>query len=807
MASNSQQSPLASNFRSLLAGLRWRIRFYIWVEGISLGLVWILATFLIGTMIDHLCMWGFAVDLAWWARGILLVGIGAILAVIFYSWIFRRTFVRLADHSMALLLERHYGGFHDSLVTAVEMSEHPDHANQFSDEMLAHTNRDALQQLPGVRFGSVFRSWPIVRNVTAFIVLSVVTGLYAGFGTKDLNLDLSRLYLLNRQALPQKADIEIAGVEFMRPALNSSEKPQLQWKPFVDGKVKVAKGSSVTLYIQPDLTAKVIPYVCTIDYRTDDGQRDTIDEFPQPDRKRSVAYSFNRKPFKRILSDIHFSVVGREPPGFVDRDDRGPSASRFGLWPITSRKRGYTIELVDNPVITETKLECVYPEYLKRIPATMDWTPAVKLAQGTRVTVRMKSNKPLFDVSIRETEASRVDENERINIDLQLDGKKDSFEFIIPSLDRTLSFDVTMRDADDIITEHPYQISIPMVEDAAPQVEVVMRGIGTAVTPDVIVPVEGKVSDDYDVGKAWIAAQPNSADTHDYDIAIGSGGRIKGAIDFKDIRDNEELEKNFSLKIGGKLILAVKAADKFDLGPGGPHVGSGDEYQLDIVSPDQLLAMLEMRESGMRQRLEQIIDEVRGTRDALVRVKTFSIDDAAGAEPDDESGGDGEPAKKTLSDEEKESRAQSFRLHIVEDAVRESRKSALEVLGLAASFLDIREELINNRIPDSKDRENRLKNEVADPLNNIGEEKFDDLDGYLRSLEELVPNKQELPGAADDAVAEVDDILLELDNVLQKLIKFETYNELLDIVRSLIKEQDGLTDETKSLRKKQLLED
>ena len=48
--------------------------------------------------------------------------------------------------------------------------------------------------------------------------------------------------------------------------------------------------------------------------------------------------------------------------------------------------------------------------------------------------------------------------------------------------------------------------------------------------------------------------------------------------------------------------------------------------------------------------------------------------------------------------------------------------------------------------------------------------------------------------------------MLEL-SVLQKMLELETYNELIDIVRSLIKEQNELIEKTKEIRKKELLED
>ena len=74
-----------------------------------------------------------------------------VLAYVIYRWIFRRAFVRMPDHSMAVLLERRFGQFHDSLVTAVELAEQPGHAEQFNQDMLAHTRQEAQSRTADVR--------------------------------------------------------------------------------------------------------------------------------------------------------------------------------------------------------------------------------------------------------------------------------------------------------------------------------------------------------------------------------------------------------------------------------------------------------------------------------------------------------------------------------------------------------------------------------------------------------------------------------------------------------------------------------
>ena len=76
---------------------------------------------------------------------------------------------------------------------------------------------------------------------------------------------------------------------------------------------------------------------------------------------------------------------------------------------------------------------------------------------------------------------------------------------------------------------------------------------------------------------------------------------------------------DLKLKAGQKLLLCVKAADLCDLDPkAGPNVGNSERWLLDVVSPEQLRAMLEAREVVLRQRFKAIIRDVTETRDLLL---------------------------------------------------------------------------------------------------------------------------------------------------------------------------------------------
>src|SRR5687767_1886049 len=181
MATASPSITLTPDLQSLLAGLRWRIRFFIWLEGLSLAVIWLGAMFWFSLALDYLPVLVGASEMPAIARGILLVGTGGVLAFILYRWILRRAFVQLGDRSMALLLERRFSGFQDSLVTSVELSDLPDHASPFSRELLGKTAEEAREGVGDVRYLRVFNTAPLVWKV--LLAVAVGSSVFALYGT------------------------------------------------------------------------------------------------------------------------------------------------------------------------------------------------------------------------------------------------------------------------------------------------------------------------------------------------------------------------------------------------------------------------------------------------------------------------------------------------------------------------------------------------------------------------------------------------------------------------------------------------
>ena len=113
--------------------------------------------------------------------------------------------------------------------------------------------------------------------------------------------------------------------------------------------------------------------------------------------------------------------------------------------------------------------------------------------------------------------------------------------------------------------------------------------------------------------------------------------------------------------------------------------------------------------------------------------------------------------------------------------------------------------MINNRV-DSVDRRERIGTGVRDPLRRIIAEPLRRLQVQIKDVEASVAEPQVAAGHAKNSVQTAEEVLLRLTEVLERMLDLESYNEILDMVRQLIDDQQELLDETKQERKKRVLD-
>ncbi|MEC7566385.1 MAG: hypothetical protein VX738_11955, partial [Planctomycetota bacterium] len=666
--------PHDPRIQGLLQSLRSRIRIFVWLEGFSLAIIWVASMFWIGLAMDYLPILLGANELSPPARGILLGIVAVAFGYILYHWVFRRAFVKFSDRSMAILLERQFAGFNDSLVTSVTLknqgaSDINSPEDTYSTQMLSETIETALLSVDSVNVNQVFNKPLLLKRALLACLLLLSVGVFTVTNTAMANLAMRRLYLLDNEKWERAAHIQLVGISVVRDNFTSYDFHSPEKQPFVDGRVKVARGATLRLLINAD-GQKRIPDRCIFHYETKDGvsgRRRLLKEGGATGKDQFFVLADN--PLDAIADSMEFEIIGHD--------------HRIGP---------FYIDVVDSPEISQITLDYQYPAYTERFPVEKkDWIPGrTSLPFGTNLKLNLLANKPLqqlhmtdpssaqylatfttvpdartqkpIDVAIVLQSATPADtpelwepsmlrglenmegvqvqftleQNElrlcdqsknmlpeqgilncvsskQIPMIVQLNTVKSEFVFPVQNLQQDLMIHVSLYDHDGIISTEPFTVAISALADKPPNVEIGLNGIGTAITPDAIIPVTGSVSDDYGVDTSWFDIQLDEGDPLKFPIALAEGNTLQTPLDFRLERASNQRAE---LTPGEKVNLSVRANDKYDL-QGDPNTGSSSQFTLDVVTPEELLAGLERRELALRQRFELILAEVQGMRDSL----------------------------------------------------------------------------------------------------------------------------------------------------------------------------------------------
>jgi hypothetical protein len=506
--------------------------------------------------------------------------------------------------------------------------------------------------------------------------------------------------------------------------------------------------------------------------------------------------------------------------------------------------RDYRIDVVDLPTI-ELMLHCEYPAYTRILPRDLP-ARSVDVAQGSRITVHATANKDLIGASVQRL----IGDKSLPSAPIQLDDKSDRrhFSYTIDRLDDTQTLLFTLSDVDGIDSREPIRLNLTARPDEPPRVGVHFRGIGSAVTPNARMPLDGDITDDYGVAKIWYEFQAGAEGKRDESppvkVPLATDPSLRTKIHFGP-ESSEALDlSERGLKVGQQLVVSVNAEDNCTLGKT-PNLGPGEKYPIAVVSPDQLLSILEARELTLRMRLESIVQDVTISRDRLARLdfappvkkpaakpssepakptgepakpadgaksKTnviiappspFALVDP-GSEPGDAPAAKPASASGEPGEEADSGSGLSAAPVVVQQAVANGQQSASETLALATSFDDIREELVNNRV-DNPELESRLKDQIGDPLRQIAEKSFPELEARLRKLEAVLADPTAAKARRDLAVQQADEVLVEMRQVLNKMLQLESFNEVLEELRGIIDVQKSIQRDTLKKQKEEKL--
>jgi hypothetical protein len=435
------------------------------------------------------------------------------------------------------------------------------------------------------------------------------------------------------------------------------------------------------------------------------------------------------------------------------------------------RLRDLRLAVLDPPALEKLLITWTPPAYLGSDPREAPPVRIVQIPRGSAVEIACTCTKPLSAAtmvavesggSAAETLLATLSAAELAAGAGPPSAAGRTIVGRVAALDADRTIVVRFTDTDGLSNREPVTFTLSALPDEPPQVAMRLRGISTAVTPRARVPLVGTISDDHGLGAA--AVRLKVADGSETSLPVARV-RVGDAVvelpaDAAEVVQLEPLE----LAVGRRLEVSVTAADSCTLG-GGPNAGTSDVWSLDVVAPETLVAMLEAREILLRRRYESCVADLTQARDGFAA----PVGDAAAADGDD-------PA------------AASARLA---DA---TARAAGETADLAEAFRGIHLEFTNNQLI-TPELEARLIAQIAEPLATLA---MQDLPALAKACRGGVGRQ--------DLVRRADEVLARMRAVLDKMMELESFNEVVERLRGMIRTQEQIRAETLEQQKRRARE-
>ena len=462
----------------------------------------------------------------------------------FLSGLLPRWFARIKNRSLALLIEKHYPKLDNHLVTAVELSE----PNSYSDElglevsnpaaharMLDRVHGELEQRIRRVNAATLF-DWRPVWSAGITVALSLLITVIAAIAMPNwMGQWNKRLFALSDDPWPRKAELRADGILVPLPAFTGQLAADRQLIQFEDGVAQAPLGAAALFQISAKADGKQVPEVCTVFYRLDDGTRGRANMrrigAPNDGWQQFV---LDGPPFDGITQGLDLDIIG-----------------------LDARLRDLRLEAIEPVVVTDLSLKVEYPQYLlssltRAASEEIPYRNGMRIPQGTFVTISGTTSGELtavnFVVAGRNNKgasdnAEDVESSEVSGFRIEsaaTDGNK--FSIDLDTIDENLVVEVRVLDEYGLSSDQLPRYILNMQEDTLPEVESVLKGIGSAITADAILPIQGTVRDDNGIARLYVELASGEDTDVKFDLEVPEDEKLSATVDLKELSESGTLQ-------------------------------------------------------------------------------------------------------------------------------------------------------------------------------------------------------------------------------------------------------------------------
>lgn len=719
-----------------------------------------------------------------------------------FRYLIRPGFRRLSDTDMALLVERRFPQFQDRLITVVESKKHYPEAGPQVESMLSRTASQAQALLKSVSLQEIFDTRSLVKQawIAGLLAVSLLIHAFVSPGA------LSRWW---------NAFIECKDVYHIRTTdlqFTVLAEPGDRRISFSDSArqplYRHARGSDLQLLIEvPQQTQeKSKPWVVPDRVRIDVLRQDGTSSRSYVSKSTDNTYRFI---LTRLQEDISIEVLGG--------DYRTPVPLQ--------------IRTVSPPALDLLAATCLYPEYTgwnqERGPNVEILSSELSLPIGTHFQLSASSSKKLRAVRIvtddfeiqGDAETGRLtsrDENRIASQDLPAILAEDGMSFEVNFSIQTTpsnSSDPTdaglaassdsavqlisntnlkffLHDDDDIMTSTPESLRISGIPDKAPVIAVRQQGVTNAITRRAIIPITGRITDDYGIAAAGFRFLVDD-ESQWRKRTLRSG--FRSGLEFELIESGNDREyfavQPLDLTEGQTLAITILATDECNFPTA--NESQAEPMVFRIVSNEELLSLMYSQELALRRRFEEVIGKLEQIESDLIFHQDIAnrLDERSG---DEESGTESQKTADVASLN-----------RCAESAGNTLRRQKNELDALNEAFREIAQQLINNAIPPKQLADN-MQSQIIQPLQNVSDKAIDEADRSVSRFRVAsakgLTTKDLIPTAQKDVRTIID----RLKTILDEVRDMAEFHEALSDLKSILEDQKRLMDETKRQQIKNL---
>ncbi len=502
----------------------------------------------------------------------------------------------------------------------------------------------------------------------------------------------------------------------------------------VDGELIATRGDNLILRVTAE---GEVPDIVYIDHRPMDVARRRTEQMI------NVGADGYRIEFRNVLEPFRFRVRGG--------DGETPE---------------YRLRLVDRPTLRQLALTVSPPPYTGREPYALPADQSVHdVLSGSTLHIDALGATDLKAMTLLYAGQSIGP------LDADADNPRRFSRTLAADELKTGGFGIVLTDPNDLTTRRPIPFHLRVRDDQPPGVHARLVGIGDLITANALLPLNIRANDDFSVESFALTYVVNRLDS---DLPPQT---VRFDITAVDVTLSQpEIEpfgytgdvSQWGVRVGSHLSIVIEAADNHAIGPA--NVGKSSTFSMKVVTEQELIGELLRREQEQRVLFERLVKDQQN-----LAVETEALHaEIAGSDrltPD-----------------------QFARISSLE---KQQRLIAGRCEGIASRFEQIEMEVRNNRLEDPDGpTQQRLRQRIVTPLRFTAVELVPAAVVPLDLARKSTVEPEHRRRLVTETVEAQRLIVDQMNAVLRNMVKMESYQEAIRLIREVQQAQKQLHEKT-----------